>query len=92
MLKSPLLQYYKDELKSERTYIMSKKELDRFIIKQILSKRLKQKAAANDFGITQRYLRRLITKYKELGEIGLISKKLGSRSNNHLPIATYHQN
>lgn len=72
---------------TERTYTMSKKELDRFaIIKQVLAKRLTQKVAASDLGISQRHLRRLITKYKKFGEVGLISKKRGCQSNNHLPI------
>ena len=64
---------------------MSKKELTRLeIIQKLEEKRLKQKEAGDMLGISARQVRRLLRKYKQEGEAGLISKRRGRPSNNQL--------
>ena len=74
---------------TERTYTMSKKELDRvMVIRQVVEKRLKQGRAARQLGITARQVRRLVKRYREEGEVGLISSRRGQPSNNRLKGST----
>ena len=70
----------------ERTFIMSKKELDRLsVIKSVVSKRLTQKEAAKELQISDRQVRYLLKRYKSDGEVGLISRRRGKPSNNRVP-------
>ena len=67
----------------ERTFIMSKKELDRLsVIKSVDEKRLTQKIAAAQLQISDRQLRNLLSAYRQKGEKGIISKRRGNPSNN----------
>lgn len=64
---------------------MSKKELTRLeIIQKLEEKRMKQKEAGEMLGISARQVRRLLTRYKQEGAAGLISKRRGRPSNNQL--------
>lgn len=61
---------------------MSEKERDRFVIlRQIVDKRLTQKAAAKILKITDRQIRNLLKRWKKEGDKGFISKKRGKPSN-----------
>jgi transposase len=65
---------------------MSRKELDRLsIIQRVDRKELSQEAAAKMMSRSARQVRRLLDRYKEYGEQGLISKHRGKPSNNRLP-------
>jgi len=64
---------------------MSKTELSRLKVMQRLEeKSLKQKKAADMLGISERHIRRLLRGYRQHGDRGLISKRRGKPSNNHL--------
>lgn len=64
---------------------MSKKELTRLeIIQRLEEKLLKQREAGEMLGISTRQIRRLLSNYKRKGAVGIISKRRGSPSNNHL--------
>lgn len=58
------------------------KELYSKTIKKVISKDLTQKEAALILGITDRQIRRLITKYKNMGEDAFIHKNSGKPSHN----------
>lgn len=61
---------------------MSKEELDTlYIIKKTLEKQITQKKAAECLKLSDRQVRNLITRYKNEGNSGLISKKRGKTSN-----------
>jgi transposase len=65
---------------------MSTRELDRLqVLVRVTEKRLTQREAARQLGVTERQLRRLLTAYRAHGPAGLVSKKRGRRSNNRLP-------
>jgi len=51
------------------------------IIHEVIEKRLKQKHAARDLGISTRQVRRLVRKVKKGGEIGLIHGLVNQKSN-----------
>jgi transposase len=71
---------------------MSKKELTRMeIIQNLQGKRMKQKEAAEMLGISERHVRRLLSAYRQDGEVGLISKRRGKPSNNQLKPETKQQ-
>ena len=55
------------------------------IIHEIINKRLKQKHAAGELGISTRQVRRLVKKMKREGEIGLIHGLVGKKSNYSFP-------
>ena len=64
---------------------MSKKELTRLeIIQRLEEKLLKQREAGEMLGISTRQIRRLLSNYKREGAAGIISKRRGRPSNNHL--------
>jgi transposase len=64
---------------------MSKKELTRLeIIQKLTEKRLQQREAAEILGLSTRQIRRLVRRYIQEGESGLISKRRGRPSNNQL--------
>ena len=56
------------------------KELYSEIIKKVISKELTQKEAALKLNITDRQIRRLITKYKDLGDEAFIHKNLNNQN------------
>lgn len=69
----------------EQLHTMSQKELDRLsVIKQINSRVISQVNAAAILGIGTRQVRHLQTKYRAEGAAGLISKRRGKVSNNHI--------
>ena len=61
---------------------ISNKELYSEIIKKVISKELTQKDAALKLGITDRQVRRIIIKYKNIGEGAFIHKNAGKPSHN----------
>lgn len=68
---------------------MSFQELDRLeVIQSVESKKISQKMAATQLGITTRQVRRLQKLYREEGAVGLTSKRRGQKSNNKLSLTT----
>ena len=64
---------------------MSMKEVNRLeVMQQVDGKRLKQKAAAELLGMSERQVKRLLRSYRQGGASGLISKRRGRPSNNQL--------
>ena len=61
---------------------VSDKELYSEIIKKVISKELTQKEAAVKLGISDRQVRRLVTKYKDIGEDAFVHKNAGNPSHN----------
>ena len=61
---------------------VSDKELYSEIIKKVISKELTQKEAALKLGISDRQVRRLVTKYKDIGEDAFVHKNAGNPSHN----------
>ena len=61
---------------------LSNKELYSEIIKKVVSKELTQKEAALQLGISDRQVRRLIVKYKNIGEEAFVHKSAGKPSHN----------
>ena len=61
---------------------ISNKELYSEIIKKVISKELTQKEAAIKLGISDRQVRRIIIKYKNIGEGAFIHKNAGKPSHN----------
>lgn len=77
---------------AERTYEMSKKELDRLeVIQHVVSKRFTQFQASQRLGISTRQVRRLVSRYRHNGNSGLISKRRGKPGNNRLSNDTREQ-
>ena len=71
---------------------MTTKEADRFhYMKLILNKSLSQKNAAIALGCSDRHVRRLLKKYKQKGEEGLISQRRGNPSNNRIRLSLQKQ-
>ena len=68
---------------------MSHKEIDRLSVMQTLdSKSIKQKAVAEQLGISIRQVKMIIRKYRQKGASGLISKRRGVIGNRRLPEST----
>ena len=68
---------------------MSIKELDRLEVMQKLEeKRMRQKEAARILGLSIRQVKRLLKSYRCDGAQGLVSKRRGCKSNNHLSEGT----
>jgi len=64
---------------------MSKKELNRLeVMQRVDEKRLRQKAAAEQLGISERQVKRLLRRYRLQGANGLVSKRRGQPSNHQL--------
>ena len=64
---------------------MSEKEIERIkIMVMVEEKRITQKEAAQQMGISERQTRRVLRKYRKEGEEGLISKRRGKASNNQM--------
>ena len=72
----------------EKLVTMSANELSRLeIMQRLKEKRLKQKEAAEMLGLTVRQVKRLVSKYRKNGAIGLVSQRRGKPSNNQLKAA-----
>jgi transposase len=64
---------------------MSMKEVHRLeVMQQVDGKRLKEKAAAELLGMSERQVKRLLRSYRQGGASGLISKRRGRPSNKQL--------
>jgi transposase len=64
---------------------MSNKEHSRIkAIEKIEEKRLTQREAAKMLKLSERHVRRILRSYRQLGAVGLISKRCGKPSNNQL--------
>lgn len=71
---------------------MSKKEVERIAtMDNLLEKRVKQKHAAVELGISVRQVQRLVKKYKKDGAEGLIHQNRGKKSNRLMPSETRKQ-
>jgi transposase len=61
---------------------MSTKELLRkTIVEQVLDGRIRQKEAAERLKVTERHFRRILKRYRQEGDAGLVSRKRGQSSN-----------
>ena len=68
---------------SEEAISLSKRELDRvLIIEAILAKRLRQREAADQLGLSIRQIQRLVRRYREFGAEGLVSGHRGKTPGN----------
>ena len=80
--------FKKGKALDKRILQMSNKEIDRVgVVKLVESKKLSQKAGAKQLSICSRQMRRLQKRYREHGNLGLVSSKRGSSNNNQLPEA-----
>src|SRR5512139_656021 len=69
----------------EEIIAMSSKEISRLeVMQRLKDKRLRQKEAAQLLGLSVRQVKRLWKKYGKQAAKGLVSKKRGQVSNNHL--------
>lgn len=69
----------------EEQMTMNRKERERLkVMARLVERTITQRIAAEQLKIGERQLRRLFNAYKESGDIGLVSKKRGKKSNNHL--------
>ncbi len=65
---------------------MTMKEVDRYhVIKQVISKKLKQTEAGRELKLSTRQIKRLVKKVKAKGPYGVIHGLRGKSSNNKLP-------
>lgn len=66
--------------------LMSPKELERVaLLEKIKCKKITQVKAAQILNLSKRQVIRLYAAYKQFGAAGIVSKRRGMRSNNHLP-------
>jgi len=64
---------------------MSQRELDRAgVIRQVVEKRLRQKEAARQLGLSVRQIKRLVQRYRAEGAAGLVSRHRGRHPNNRI--------
>ena|SRR5688572_8272037 len=71
---------------------MSQRELTRLeVIQRVRRKTLKQHQAAELLSLSVRQIKRLCKAYQRAGATGLISKRRGRPSNNHLPEKTINK-
>jgi len=62
---------------------MSAREVDRLgVVRKVVAKRLLQREAALQLGLSVRQVKRLVRRYRDDGAAGLVSKRRGKRSNN----------
>ena len=67
------------------TIVMTQEELKRkTIIEQVLDKRISQKEGAVKLGTSERHFRRLLSRYRQNGDIGLVSGHRGKPGNRKL--------
>jgi len=55
------------------------------IIQDVVDRRLTTLMASQRLGISERQCRRLLSRYRESGPIGMVSRRRGKPSNNQLP-------
>ena len=55
------------------------------IIQDVVDRRLTTQMAAQRLGISDRQCRRLLSRYRESGPLGMANRRRGKPSNNHLP-------
>jgi len=73
---------------AEEQITMSHREVDRLeVIQAVAGKRLKQREAAVQLGLTVRQVKRLVRRYRESGAPGLVSRRRGRRPNNAIATA-----
>jgi Helix-turn-helix domain len=66
-------------------WVMSDKELSRFeVLQRVLERRMTQQHAGQLLGLTRRQIYRLLSRIKQHGAAGLVSKRRGRRSNYQL--------
>lgn len=71
-------------VREERVEV-SQRDLDRLrVIREVLSKRLKQKQAAKQLGISTRQVRKLCRRVQQQGSRGIVHRLRGRRSNHQL--------
>ena len=64
---------------------MSGKEVDRLsLVRKLEAKRLRQREAAEQLGLSVRQVKRLLRRYRQDGAAGLVSRRRGQRSNRAL--------
>ena len=62
---------------------MSGKEVDRLaVVRKVVAKRLRQREAAVQLGLSIRQVKRLLRRYRDRGAAGLVSRRRGRRPNN----------
>ena len=62
---------------------MSGKEVDRLaVVRKVVAKRLRQREAAEQLGLSVRQVKRLVRRYRDRGTAGLVSRRRGRRPNN----------
>ena len=62
---------------------MSGKEADRLaVVRKVVAKRLRQREAAVQLGLSIRQVKRLLRRYRDRGAAGLVSRRRGRRPNN----------
>jgi len=70
---------------TEERITMSQQELDRVgVIRHVVEKRLRQKEAARQLGLSVRQIKRLVRRYRAEGAAGLVSRHRGRRPNNQI--------
>ena len=70
----------------EELIIMNEKELKRIkILNRLINKEIRQLDVAKELGISDRQVRKLLKRYKEHGDLGLISKRRGKRKRQRSP-------
>ena len=68
---------------------MSDKELARkTIVERVLDKQMTQKKGAEKLNITERHFRRILRRYRQEGDAGLVSRKRDQPSNRRIEKAT----
>ncbi len=74
------------------TVTMSAKELDRLeVLGRVVERRLTQRQAAEQLGLSERQVRRLCRALRRQGAAGLVSRKRGRPSNRRLPAVVREQ-
>ena len=72
-----------EDKKVEKLLTMSASEMSRIeVMNRLEEKRLQQREAAEMLGVSTRQIKRLLSKYRENGASGLVSKRRGKASNN----------
>lgn len=72
--------------------MMSRKEIKRYqVIRKVLDKQIKQKEAAEYFGISSRQVRRIVQRVLKDGEEGVIHKLRGKEGNRKIESAFKHK-
>ena len=70
----------------KKNITMSAKEIERVtVLDNLVAKRIKQKHAASQLGLSARQVQRIFTRYRKEGAIGLIHKNRGRKSNREIP-------